>query len=47
MNKHAAIVIIASFVIVTPFVFAAMNIYAAEQVQFAGIEQEREFSLIH
>ncbi len=41
MNKHTAIVIIASFVIATPFVFAAMNIYAAEQVQFAGIEQER------
>ncbi len=41
MNKHTVIVIIASFVIATPFVFAAMNIYAAEQVQFAGIEQER------
>ncbi|MFQ5572966.1 MAG: thr operon leader peptide [Nitrosopumilaceae archaeon] len=41
MNKHTIIVIIASFVIAGPFVFAAMNIYAAEQVQFAGIEQER------
>lgn len=41
MNKHTVIVIIASFVIVGPFVFAAMNIYAAEQVQFAGIKQER------
>ncbi len=41
MNKHTAIVIIAYFVIATPFVFAAMNIYAAEQVQFVGIEQER------
>jgi len=41
MNKHTAIVIIASFIIAAPFVFATMNIYAAEQVQFAGIEQER------
>jgi len=41
MNKHTAIVIIASFVIAAPFVFAAWNIYAAGQLQFAGIEQER------
>ena len=41
MNKHTVIVIISSIVIVGPFVFAGWNIYAAEQVQFAGIEQER------
>jgi len=41
MNKHTAIVIIASFIIATPFVFAAWNIHAAGQLQFVGIEQER------
>jgi len=41
MNKHTAIVIIASFIIAGPFVFAAWNIHAAEQLQFIGIEQER------
>ncbi len=41
MNKHTVIVIISSIVIAGPFVFAGWNIYAAEQVQFAGIEQER------
>jgi hypothetical protein len=41
MNKHTVIVIIASFVIVSPFVFAAWNIYAAGQLQFVGIEEER------
>jgi len=40
MNKHTAIVIIASVVIAAPFVFAAWNIYAAGQLQFVGIEQE-------
>ncbi len=41
MNKHTVIVIISSIVIAGPFVFAGWNIFAAEQVQFAGIEQER------
>jgi len=41
MDKHTVIVIISSIVIAGPFVFAGWNIYAAEQVQFAGIEQER------
>jgi len=49
MNKHTVIVIISSIVIAGPFVFAGWNIYAAEQVQFAGIEQERfnYFDMIH
>ncbi len=41
MNKHTGIVIIPSIVIAGPSVFAGWNIHAAEQVQFAGIEQER------
>jgi len=41
MNKHTTIVIVASFVIAIPFLFAAWNIYAAGQLQFSGIEQER------
>ncbi len=43
MNKHTAIVIIASFIIAGPFVFASGNIYAAQQLQFVGIE-EKKFS---
>ncbi len=43
MNKHTIIVIIASFVIAGPFVFAAWNIYAVQQVQFVGTE-EKKFS---
>jgi len=43
MNKHTAIVIIASFIIAGPFVFAAWNIYAVQQLQFAGTE-EKKFS---
>lgn len=41
MNKHTAIVIIASFVIAAPFVFAAWNIYAVQQIQFLGIEEKK------
>ena len=41
MDKHMVIVIISSIVIAGPFAFAGWNIYAAEQVQFAVIEQER------
>ena len=41
MNKHTAIVIIASFVIAGPFVFAAWNIFAVQQVQFVGTEEKR------
>ncbi len=41
MNKHTAIVIIASFIIAGPFVFAAWNIYAAQQIQFVGIEEKK------
>ncbi len=41
MNKHTAIVIIASFIIAGPFVFAAWNIYAVQQVQFVGTEEKR------
>jgi len=49
MNKHTVIVIIASFVIASPFVFAAWNIYAAGQLQFSGIEQDnfRFFDMIN
>ena len=43
MNKHTAIVIIASFIIAGPFVFAAWNIYAVQQIQFVGTE-EKKFS---
>ena len=32
MNKHTAIVIISSFIIAGPFVFAALNIYGVQQV---------------
>jgi len=41
MNKHTAIVIIASFIIAGPFVFAAWNIYAVQQIQFVGTEEKR------
>jgi len=41
MNKHTVIVIIASFVIAGPFVYAALNISAAQQVQFVGSEEKR------
>ncbi len=41
MNKHTAIVIIASFVIAGPFVFAAWNIYAVQQIQFVGMEEKK------
>jgi hypothetical protein len=41
MNKHTAIVIIASFVIAGPFVFAAWNIYAVQQIQFVGTEEKK------
>ena len=41
MNKHTAIVIIASFIIAGPFVFAAWNIYAAQQLQFVGREEKK------
>ncbi len=41
MNKHTAIVIIASFIIAGPFVFAAWNIYAVQQIQFVGTEEKK------
>ena len=41
MNKHTAIVIIASFIIAGPFVFAAWNIYAVQQIQFVGTEGKK------
>jgi len=41
MNKHTSIVIIASFIIAGPFVFAAWNIYAVQQIQFVGIEEKK------
>ena len=41
MNKHTAIVIIASFIIAGPFVFAAWNIYAIQQIQFVGTEEKK------
>ncbi len=41
MNKHTAIVIIASFIIAGPFVFAASNIYGVQQVQFVGTEEKK------
>ena len=41
MNKHTTIVIIASFIIAGPFVFAALNIYAVQQIQFVGIEEKK------
>ncbi len=41
MNKHTAIVIIASVIIAGPFVFAAWNIYAVQQIQFVGIEEKK------
>ncbi len=43
MNKHTAIVIIASFIIAGPFVFAAWNIYGIQQIQFVGT-QEKKFN---
>jgi len=43
MNKHTAIVVIASFIIAGPFVFAAWNIYAVQQIQFVGT-QEKKFN---
>ena len=41
MNKHTVIVIIASFIIAGPFVFAAWNIYAVQQIQFVGTEEKK------
>jgi len=41
MDRHAIIVIIASFVIAAPSVFAGWNIYAVEQIQLVGFEQEQ------
>jgi len=41
MNKHTAIVIISSFIIAGPFVFAAWNIYAVQQIQFVGTEEKK------
>ena len=41
MDKHTVIVIIASIVIAAPFVFSAWNIYAVEQIQLVGYEQEQ------
>jgi len=41
MNKHTAIVIIASFIIAGPFVFAAWNIYGIQQIQFVGTEEKK------
>jgi len=41
MNKHTAIVIIASFIIAVPFVFAVWNIYAVQQIQFIGTEEKK------
>jgi len=40
MNKHTIIVIIASIVIASPFVFAGWNIFAADKIQLVGFEQE-------
>ena len=41
MNKHTAIVIIASFIIAGPFVFASWNIYGVQQIQFVGTEGKK------
>ncbi len=41
MNKHTFIVIIASFIIAGPFVYAALNISASQQVQFVGTEGKK------
>ena len=41
MNKHTVIVIIASFIIAGPFVFAASNIYGVQQVHFVGTEEKK------
>ncbi len=41
MNKHTGIVIIASFIIAGPFVYAALNISASQQVQFVGTEGKK------
>ena len=41
MDKHTAIVIVASIVIAIPFVYSGWNIYALEQLQIKGIEEDR------
>ena len=38
MNKHTAIVIIASVVIASSFVYSGWNIYAADQLQVRGVD---------
>ena len=34
MNKHTMITIIATVTIIVPFVYSAMNVYAAEQLKY-------------
>jgi len=38
LNKHTVIVILASIVIVSPFVYSGLNIYGADQLKFEGVE---------
>jgi len=41
MNKHTIITLIAIAVIVAPFVYSGLNIYAAEQLKFRWSEPEK------
>ncbi len=41
MDKHSLIVIIAAIVIAIPFVYSGLNIYAANQLQFHGTDEDR------
>ena len=41
MDKHTAIVIIASIVIAIPFVYSAWNIYALDNLQLKGTDEGR------
>ena len=41
MDKHTAIVIVASIVIAIPFVYSGWNIYALEQLQIKGTDEDR------
>lgn len=49
MNKHTAIVIIASIAIAVPFAYSIWNIYALENLQFRGTDAGRFslFDMIH
>ena len=41
MNKHSKITIIAIIVIIIPFVYSGLNIYAASQLQYRWSEQDK------